>query len=158
MVERILVALDGSELAEQVLPLVEELALKLGARVELMRAVTSDVQAFRETLPTGTSYQNPELALDVAAQRVEAETRSAESYLEGVRGRLASAGVDVQTLVLQGPAGPAIVRRARESGASLIALATHGRGGLGRLVFGSVADEVLRESDVPLLLVRPRAR
>jgi nucleotide-binding universal stress UspA family protein len=71
-----------------------------------------------------------------------------------VAGRLEAAGVAVERRRLDGPAGESVVAAAREGGADLIAMTTHGRGGLGRLVMGSVADYVLQHAPCPVLLVR----
>jgi nucleotide-binding universal stress UspA family protein len=154
MLDKIVVPLDGSDLAEEVLPVVEELASKLSADVLLLQAVISSSEAIRETVPG--SGVTPEIGMDVARQRVEAETESAETYLKTVSERLASQGLTATTAVSEGPPVGAILEYAREKGASLIALATHGRSGLARAVMGSVADAVVRNSEVPVLLVRAK--
>jgi nucleotide-binding universal stress UspA family protein len=87
----------------------------------------------------------------------EAELDAARRYLEGLATGLRPTGRDVATHVDLGPAAAAIARLARERSAAAIALATHGRGGLARVALGSVATEVLRVADAPLLLVRPAA-
>ena len=154
MLDKILVPLDGSELAAQILPVVEELAPRLSAEVILLQAVISSAEAMRETLPgTGTT---PELGIDIARQRVESETSSAERYLRTVRERLEAQGLKVNTAVCEGPPAAAILEQAKEQNASLIALATHGRSGLARAVMGSVADAVVRNSEAPVLLVRAK--
>jgi nucleotide-binding universal stress UspA family protein len=95
--------------------------------------------------------------MDVAERRVEAETDSASKYLQTVSERLQGQGLKVSTAITEGLPAGAILEYAEENNASLIALATHGRGGLARAVTGSVADAVVRHSDVPVLLVRVRA-
>ena len=155
MLDKIVVPLDGSDLAEEVLPVVEELASKLPAEVVLLQVVITFAEATREALPgPGTT---PELSMDVAKRRVEAETDSASRYLQAVSERLQGKGLKVSTAITEGLPAGAILEYAKENGASLIALATHGRGGLARAVTGSVADAVVRHSDVPVLLVRVRA-
>jgi nucleotide-binding universal stress UspA family protein len=79
----------------------------------------------------------------------------AEDYLKGLASPLAAAGVDVSCVTLLGRAEEAIIRYARDNQIDLIAMATHGRGGLQNTLFGSVAQHVLRESRVALLLIRP---
>jgi nucleotide-binding universal stress UspA family protein len=87
---------------------------------------------------------------------MEAERREADSYLRAIADRLRGAGVSVAYEQYMGSAAEVITDRARERGADLIAMTTHGRGGLGRLVFGSVADAVLRSAPCPIFLVRAR--
>jgi nucleotide-binding universal stress UspA family protein len=83
-----------------------------------------------------------------------AVVREAEAYLEGVAERARAAGVaQVETSVWYGPASDAIVEAARVRGIDLIVMSSHGRSGLGRLIFGSVAETVLRGT--PILLIRP---
>jgi nucleotide-binding universal stress UspA family protein len=81
----------------------------------------------------------------------------AKAYLEGLAQPLRDKGLNVQCVTLRGlQVGEAIVSYADESNISLIAIATHGRSGLGRLVFGSVADFVLRETGLPILVIKPK--
>lgn len=152
MLDKILVPLDGSDLAENVLPVVEELAEKLSAEVILLQAVTPSTQAMSEAAPGAIT--SPELSVDIAKRRVEAETGAAERYLESVRQRLADKGLTASTSVTEGSPAAAILQSAKDNDASLIALATHGRGGLARAVMGSVADAVVRNAAAPVFLVR----
>jgi nucleotide-binding universal stress UspA family protein len=149
--QHILVALDGSELAEHILPHVEALATKFGSRVTLLRATESIGTIVAETTPgsvaDGGAYVDPRPIL-------EAEQGEAHSYLAPLAERLKAQGLNVDFEVPEGPASDAILRRAHEMRADLIAMTTHGHGGLGRLVFGSEADRVLRRSACPVLLVR----
>lgn len=157
MFERVLVPLDGSGLAEAVFPYAEEVCNKFGSRLYLLRAVTPLSQMVLETSP-GAVEASPaagEVAMDVAQQRFDAEFRAAEAYLVEVRRRFETQGFSVETKAQEGMAAATILRYAREIDASLIAMSTHGRSGLGRLVFGSVADEVLRNSHLPVLIIRP---
>jgi nucleotide-binding universal stress UspA family protein len=87
---------------------------------------------------------------------VQAERDEAVEYLNGVTERLRSQGLQVDAETPEGPAAHMIADRARDLGVDLIVMSTHGRGGLGRLVFGSVADSVLRHASCPVLLVRVR--
>ena len=94
----------------------------------------------------------PELMLE-QVQREEAESRS---YLEQLAQPLREKGLNMECVTVQGTPGQSIVGYADESGVGLIAIATHSRSGLGRLVFGSIADFVLRESGLPILAMKPR--
>jgi nucleotide-binding universal stress UspA family protein len=84
----------------------------------------------------------------------QAEAEAAQTYLAGVASRLRAGGLQVDHEHPDGPPAEIIVQRARELGAELIALTTHGRTGLGRVVLGSVAESVLRRAPCPLLLLR----
>jgi nucleotide-binding universal stress UspA family protein len=170
MYKRILVPLDGSHLAEQILPHVESLARSFGAAVVLLRAVSSAQRLITETAaPMGVGVVGgPVIDPATAADLVEDERREAEAYLASraldLMGRVGAApagegGKSVPSVRHECPEGDAaalILERARATDADLIAMTTHGRGGLGRLVFGSVADAVLRSAPCPILLVRIR--
>ena len=145
--KRILVALDGSSRAEKSLELTTRIAKAAGATLILLQAVEPPVPFSSPYLPH--AMQGTQTALE--------EGRNASvKYLDGVKDRLERQGIGVETETLLGvhPA-PAILRYAEEHAVDLIAVATHGRGGLPRLVLGSVADKVLRAASVPILVARP---
>jgi nucleotide-binding universal stress UspA family protein len=132
-VQRILLPLDGSELAEAVVPVAEALARDYEAGVLLLRAL-----APRESFDA-----------EVEAQR------EAEAYLAQVADRLRDrAAVGVDWKVWYNEPAQAIADAAQENAIDLITMATHGRSGLERLRFGSVAERVVRRASVPVLLVR----
>jgi CBS domain-containing protein/nucleotide-binding universal stress UspA family protein len=151
----IVVTLDGSELAEEVLPHAESLARRLGATVTLLRAITPLEAAFLGEAVTGAQ---PASGMAIEATAVTREMRlDAVQYLTAIRDGLEGRGLSV---VCEYPEGrrpvEAIVHRARHLGADLIAMTTHGRTGLGRTILGSVADEVLRTAPCPVMIVHPR--
>jgi nucleotide-binding universal stress UspA family protein len=148
--QQLLVPLDGSELSEAVLPHVEGLALRLAARVHLVR-----VANLPATVVMGP--MDGPVPPGVLEDALQAEIDEARQYLTGVAGRLQGRGLQVTWEVLEGNPAQAIIAAARQHGCDLIAMATHGRSGLPRLVLGSVADRVLREAHLPVLLVRPPA-
>ena len=151
---KVLIPLDGSRLAEAVLPYAVELAKSFRGHLLLLHIVppTSQVVGLTGGTDLGPIVITDE---DVISATLEAEQQKAESYLKTVAAKLEGQGVQVEWTVRQGPAGPAIVQCARDERVDLIALSTHGRSGLGRLVFGSIADHVLRRSGLPILLVKP---
>ena len=151
MYERILVALDGSEVAEQILPHVEALGRALGSTLIVLRATKTPDQVIAE-LNAGAVA--PAAGIIDPEPIIEAEREEAKAYLAQVAARLRAHGLTVQTEQLPEPAAEAILRRADELKADLIAMTSHGRTGLGRLVFGSVAGAVLHKSTRPLLVVR----
>lgn len=150
--ERILVALDGSSLAERVLSSIEPLAQKFGSRVTLLRVVTP---AYVPTeAAVGVVSTDGPAAVAPAADTVRQEARS---YLDGLQQRLEAEGLTVQSECPEGPPSEVILSRARQLGADLIALTTHGRTGVDRLLLGSVAEDVIRRAPCPVHLVRVRS-
>ena len=154
MFERILVPLDGSELAEQAIPVAREMAAKFGSRLTLLRAISTREEAFREVVSEPTATTAPELTTGAAMNLHEAEAGSARDYLRRIAEGFSGSGIEVETELVEGSPEWAIKTQAQELNASLIIMASHGRGGLGRLVYGSVADTILRESHVPVMLIR----
>ncbi len=132
------VPLDTSELAEQALAHAAEIARRFGAHVELLTVVPS----------------SPEDAIEGEAARDawDRRTLEAQEYLDGVSARLAAEGLSVSTAVRHGDVAEEIIEHADHC--DLIVMCTHGRSGLGRWVYGSIADRTLRYASVPILLVR----
>ena len=136
--EKILVPLDGSALAEAALPKALEMVESSGAKLLLIRAAEA------HTLP----------GVDPTEAQIKV-VQEAEEYLAQVSDRLAALGQkNVETSVWYGPAAYAIVEATRLNKVGLIAMTTHGRSGLGRLILGSVAESVLRGTTTPILLIR----
>jgi nucleotide-binding universal stress UspA family protein len=155
MFNRILVPLDGSPLAEAILPPATELARKFDATLVLLRVTMSRGEAIRETVSPDPITAAP-LSIDVANQLVEAQDQAAEQYLSGIREGLASQKIACETAVIEGNAAMVLTEAVRERNIDLIAMATHARSGLGRIIFGSVADSVIRDVNVPVLLVHAK--
>ncbi len=154
MFKKILVCLDGSKLAEAALPYAIEEAKRFESELVLFRA-------YYEPLPTSPAVPGavgvPVMTKRVAAHLVEDE-KEVERYLKSLAGKLQKeTKLAVSYDKAMGQAGPAIVEYCGKQGVELIAIASHGRSGLGRVVLGSVADYVTRHSSVPILLVRPAA-
>lgn len=147
MFKRILVALDRTEGSERVLSGVRGLALADEASIVLLHVCP-------EAEPVVVEGR-----VIAFADQVEARLREeAVSYLERVAARLRAAGFSVEWKVRFGEPAKEIVEAARQIEANLIALATHGRSGLGRLLHGSVATRVLQRAEVPVLLLRREER
>jgi nucleotide-binding universal stress UspA family protein len=144
----ILIPLDGSGLAEQIL----EPALALG---DLTQTAYTLLGVVEPLVVPGYAPLAQAAPLDVqVTQMVQAE---AQRYLDDLAQRLRAGGRQVHTRTLfAGQPAVAILDAARANGADLIALATHGRSGLARLLIGSVADKVRRGADMPVLLYRPQ--
>jgi nucleotide-binding universal stress UspA family protein len=151
--ERLLVALDGSPTAERVLEHTEALAKAFGSTVTLFRATVMAETLMAQSSGGGPGAGDLGPPLD-PTPIMEAEREDAIAYLNAVTARLKERGLNVTSEHFEGPPGSEIVERARALDVSLILMTTHGRSGLGRLVFGSVADAVLRHAPCPVLLVR----
>lgn len=141
MYERVLVPLDGSRLAEGILPFILQIARPLDLKVVLIYVV-------RPIAPQAIEGTRRFTVDDVAARLKEAR-----EYLAPVA-KLREGGVRVTTDVRHGEPVAEIVAAARETEAGLIAMTTHGRSGFGRLLFGSVAEAVLRQAEIPVLMMR----
>jgi nucleotide-binding universal stress UspA family protein len=140
----ILVPLDGSPLAEQALPYAQAL-LAPGAELTLLEVVEE---------PESIHGMSGRLLVPIEDLQRMLE-RQAHADLEKAKSTLGSESLPVQLEVTRGDPAEEILRVAGERQVELIAMTTHGRGALGRWVFGSVADRVARTSPVPVLLVRP---
>jgi len=137
MFKKILIPLDGSQLAEGILPRVEWLAKIHDAEVTLLRV------ALAHTFP----------GMDPVQHQVNV-VREAEEYLAQVEANLKIVGVKVNSVVRYGHDAQEIVDHARDRGFDLIAMSTHGRTGLTQFVLGSVASKVIHAAPVPILLCR----
>ncbi len=101
-----------------------------------------------------TAVTAPEVTTDVARNMHEAEAGAAREYLRRIAETFDGSGIDLETQMVEGDPEWVIENQAKELRASLIVMATHARTGLGRLLHGSVADEIVRSSTVPVLLIR----
>lgn len=148
MYQKVLVPLDGSELAESALPHVKSM-LKDGAvgEITLINVVTVYLSAHGE-------YSGP-VNINTIRENLIKESKK---YLEDVKSRLGSEGIHVKTESLEANrTAEAISDYARKNGMDLIVIATHGYTGLKKLMLGSVALGVLHESHIPVLLIRPES-
>jgi nucleotide-binding universal stress UspA family protein len=147
MYKKILVPLDGSELAECVLPHVEVITGSGGVKnVTFLRVV-------KPFYPVGDYMGDYISAVDVVSINKEA-VEDAESYLKQITEKVKYPGVKVGWEVVRGNEAESIIEYAKENEIDLIIIATHGRSGVSRWVMGSVADRVMRSACVPLLMVR----
>jgi nucleotide-binding universal stress UspA family protein len=142
--ERIVVPLDGSAESEQILPYAADLARAVGASLDLLRVVDTT---------------NPALAKHSSGhaftQVVSILRTEAESYLDAIGSNVDLGSVRVNAIVEEGLVAAVITDVAGRNPGTVVALATHGKVGLGRLFSGSVADEVLRNTSCPVLLLGP---
>ncbi len=136
MYKHILVTLDQSELAEQALGHAAAMAKAFGSTVHLVSVVR---------VVTRESAVSVEL---------EAKVDSARDYMKGIRKRFIEQGIETEWDVCQGDVGEQILLYCEQQECDLVVMSTHGRSGVGRWVYGSIADRVLRYASVPVLLVR----
>lgn len=143
-VSRIIVPLDGSALAEQILPEVAALALRLNSTVSLLHVLTPVTYSQKEIMQPGLPWWDSDIA-------------TADAYLARAASHLTEEGVTVsKDVVLSDDIATAILDYAARARADLIAIATRGSGGMSRFVFGTVSDEVTRKSSSSLLVFHPK--
>lgn len=147
--KKVLVPLDGSKLAECILPHVEELARHNMIEEVILVSVTERIPGYRPI----TDYSKPqeERLVPEAVGKLE---RQAQKYLNRIAKGLETKGIKVRTEVLLGNPAEEIAIYAETKGCDLIVMASHGRSGISKWAFGSVADKVFRASRVPILMVR----
>lgn len=147
MYKKILVPMDGSKLAECVLPHVEAIVKGCGvASVVFIRAAAEGVAGRR----------GPTFFTENEWKQIEARSEAgAREYLKELTARLHWGALPVRAEVVAGSPADAIAEYTEKNGVDLIVMATHGRSGVSRIAWGSVADRVLRSVKVPVLMVRP---
>ena len=151
MYKNILVPLDGSELAECVLPHVESIAGGCGTEsVTFIRAVEPFYLSMTADPDAGYTFSAKDW------QQMETEAKNAAKlYLDKLTAKTKYKGIKIKSEVIYGKAADSIADYAEKNGFDLITIATHGRSGVSRWVWGSVADKVLRSASTPVLMVRP---
>ncbi|MCL4870489.1 MAG: universal stress protein [Anaerolineae bacterium] len=145
MFKKILVPLDGSELAERSLE--PALALAQQTNGEILLLSVPVLQHMFNIEPAGYGFMLPE-------QSVDQSRRELQQYLHGVQERCAHPNVTVRTMLAEGDEAAVIVEMAAEQEIDLIVMSTHGRTGFTRWMLGSVTEKVLREAPCPVLVIR----
>jgi len=141
---RIVVPLDGSALAEEILPEVAALAARLKSTVSLLQVLTPATYSQKEIMQPGLPWWDTDIAV-------------ADAYLAGAAHYLTEQGLTVsKDVILSDDVATAILDFSTRTRADLIALATSGSGGMSRFVFGTVADEVTRKATSSLLVFHPK--
>ncbi|OGP56337.1 MAG: hypothetical protein A2Y65_10400 [Deltaproteobacteria bacterium RBG_13_52_11] len=154
MYKKIMVPLDGSELAECVLPHVESIAKGCGVpKVIFVRVVEPSFLPIAANVAGGATLTEEEAAA-MRKRQDEHNKAEAKKYLGDIIKRSKDSGVTLKAEVIMGKPADSIAEYAEKNGVDLIMIATHGRSGVSRWVFGSVADRVMRSACVPVLMVR----
>jgi nucleotide-binding universal stress UspA family protein len=143
MYQNILVPVDGSKRAEKILPYVEELALQRESTVIFLQVIEPPIDVIESY---GAAHVEREHTKQIVAE--------AKRYLSTLVGELREKGAAAKCVVESGPVVRAILDVAEREHAELIAMASHGRTGLARVFYGSVAAGILQQADRPLLLIR----
>lgn len=158
MYSRLLLPTDGSHESHIAVEHATALARATGASVVVIEVIETRHEVWGRAsaagwLPAGDGF----LTEENVTQICEAERRAAIEHLRALEGELRRAGLDhVESRVVEGKPGPAIIETARDVGCDAIVMATHGRSGLARLVLGSVAEYVVRCAECAVVLVPAR--
>jgi len=144
MYKKILVPLDGSKVAEGVLPHAKSLAYSEGAELVLLTVAANPAMDF--------VFSDPGLAQDAVSEQEE----KSKTYISEVENGLKAEGFRVSTLLRIGSVAEVILGVAEELQADVIAMSTHGRTGPARWLLGSIAERVVHNSNIPVLLIRAK--
>jgi len=148
MFSRVLVCLDGTTVAEQMVPYAAEIARRFSSPTLILLQVVQ--------IPSSLAAASAQGAESIIEEEMRRLAHDSNIYLEEHAAKLRETGLTVETATIEGSPGDAIVEYANDNNVDLIAIATHGRKNIGRLVFGSVADHVLRHTSIPVLSMVPR--
>ena len=149
---KILLPLDGSDESARAVPVAAALARQLGSALLLLEMVPAgDARLGLVADAASGAMTDPHVFENV----IEAREKLAEGYISALAEELSAEGVDVSFAIGTGSEGRGIVEAAHREGVDLIVMATHARSGLGRLVFGSTTDYVIRGAHVPVLVIPP---
>ena len=156
MFERILVPLDGSRLSARALPFAMTIARQFNSEILLVRVVPDT----KLNLIPQTGTMADALAMDIISEQVHIKdvenTANAKRYLMNRAKELRDQGIKVSYHVMEGVPAHSIIDFSKEHQAALIVIMSHGRGRFKRAILGSVADAIIRGSDVPVLVVRAK--
>jgi nucleotide-binding universal stress UspA family protein len=175
MFKKTLICLDGSKLAEEILPYATEHCLGFKSEVILAQVITAHltipppesthVLTFgRDSKPDQihtadigkTTTLEPKVGLEL--REIEREQGEAKAYLEEIVTSLHGQGLRARAITLQGDAGQEILNYAGKNHISLIAMTTHGKGGLKGGALGRTAAEILKNAEIPVLLIKPKGK
>jgi nucleotide-binding universal stress UspA family protein len=152
MYEKILVPLDGSDVAEAILPDIEKIATRMAPNTQVEITLLQVISNLTYNVLTDDDRaQIPYNENDL--QQIKG---MAKSYLDKIADKMSNKGINVKTVVTAGHAAEEVIKVAENTNADLIAMSTHGRSGLRRWALGSIADKVVHESNIPVLLVRAK--
>jgi nucleotide-binding universal stress UspA family protein len=143
---KIIVPLDGSRMAECVLPHAEALALTCQVKTLELVCVVNPIEVHIRPFVPFDEKQEKEMNLAAASE--------AEEYLSGIKATLAAKGINTTSRVLSGATANTLADYIAQSGADLVVISTHGRSGPSRWAWGSIADRLLHATCTPIMMVR----
>ena len=148
MIERILVTLDGSRLAEQALEVAIDQAERYGSELYLLRVVSPMAKSYRAGAGSVAAIETVERQL----------VQLARDYMDGIAARVRERGLDVRVAVRVGNPNKEILKSAEDNAIDLVVMTTRGETGFSRWLLGSVTDHIVRAAKVPVLVVPVRAQ
>jgi nucleotide-binding universal stress UspA family protein len=173
MFKKILVCLDGSKLAEQILPYVIETGMRFKSEIVLFQVVTADI-----TIPPPEDIHIPPLNAKVERKpspvsdlgttvvveskfgtqldEIENEQADSKQYLDAIARDLRERGIKARGVVSEGDVGEAILNYANSQRVEVIALTARGQSGVKRRAMGHVTRFILKEAEIPILLIKPK--
>ena len=161
MYQRILLPLDGFDLSHQAIPHAIAVATGIGAEITLFQVIDSVARIISETTPaTIEPIPSGELTVEIAESAVEGQRQAALANLEAAIAQFVAGGLDaarVTTEIVEGTASQAIEEAVERLGCDIVIISSHGRSGIRRVLLGSVADHVARNTpSAAVLLIRPQ--
>jgi nucleotide-binding universal stress UspA family protein len=145
MFRRVLVTVDGSDFSERALQPAFHIAQKFEAEVVLLRVLSQEAVAV--AAGNGPQY------IEISQLHERHDREEADNYLRSIKAQWLATGVPISTMVTSGAPPEQILEAADNCGADLIVMSTHGRSGLSRFLYGSVAEAVLRGTQLPVLMI-----
>lgn len=145
MFRRVLVTVDGSDFSERALQPAFHIAQKFEAEVVLLRVLSQEAVAV--AAGNGPQY------IEINQLHERHDREEADNYLRSIKAQWLATGVPISTMVTSGAPPEQILEAADNCGADLIVMSTHGRSGLSRFLYGSVAEAVLRGTQLPVLMI-----
>lgn len=149
-IKTIMVPVDGSAPSESVLPYAATMARVFGAEIRLVQvAETARVYALMSREPSAPVMVE---TINEIGEQMVAES---DAYLQQLAGQLTAEGITVKTVTLDGFPGEQLLAYEKQEDIDLVIMATRGRSGIGRLVFGSVAERMLKDGKTPVMMIKP---
>lgn len=160
MFKKLLVPLDGSRFSSRAIVYASEVAQHFDAEIILLQVIkpTSPVPATAGDVPGMASPVGTEMTIQAALLSDKKNTARARRYLSRKLQPIKNKGIKVAREVIKGDPSKAIKDYAYEKHVDLVVMTTHGKSGLKRAIMGSVADAIIRESGIPVLVVKPQIK
>ncbi len=155
MFKQIVVPLDGSSLSEKALPYAIEVARRFGAEVLLIQAVNTALPAISKHTDENPPLTKLDLLLKESHEQDRRLKSAAEQYLKKKLEEVEANGIKGSYHLFVDTPFHLMMEYCRKSGVDLVVMTTHGLGGIKRAILGSTADKVIRESKIPVLVIRP---